>query len=70
MKAWKQRLPALRLALVICLSLLPTAALADEGNFTIKDGVLTKYNGPGGVVTIPDGVTSIGREAEAPENSV
>ena len=27
--------------------------------FVIKNGVLTKYNGPGGKVVIPEGVTSI-----------
>ena len=54
---WGQRLPALLLALVLCLSLLPAAALADDGDFTIENGVLIKYNGPGGAVVIPDGVT-------------
>ena len=28
--------------------------------FVIENGVLTKYNGPGGEVVVPDGVTSIG----------
>ena len=35
----------------------------DSSDFTIKNGVLTKYNGTGGDVVIPDGVTSIGRYA-------
>ena len=60
---WGQRLPALLLALVLCLSLLPTVALADDGDFTIENGVLIKYNGPGGAVVIPDGVTKIGESA-------
>ena len=60
---WGQRLPALLLALVLCLSLLPTVALADDGDFTIENGVLIKYNGPGGAVVIPDGVTVIGEAA-------
>ena len=60
---WGQRLPALLLALVLCLSLLPAAALADDGDFTIENGVLIKYNGPGGAVVIPDGVTVIGESA-------
>ena len=34
-----------------------------EGYFEITDGVLTKYNGPGGSVVIPGSVTSIGNEA-------
>ena len=36
--------------------------LADE-TFEIQNGVLKRYNGMGGDVTIPDGVTSIGRNA-------
>ena len=37
-------------------------ANADSG-FVIENGVLTKYNGPGGNVVIPGGVTSIGSSA-------
>lgn len=55
----KKRCLAALLALVLCLTLLPTAALADDSNFVIVDGVLNEYIGPGGEVTIPDGVTSI-----------
>ena len=58
----KSRVVSLLLALVLCLGL-ATPAFAVEGDFTVKDGVLTKYNGPGGDVTIPDGVTEIGRYA-------
>ena len=32
-------------------------------DFVIENGVLTKYNGPGGDVTIPEGVTEIGSSA-------
>jgi len=39
------------------------AAEADENGFVIEDGVLTKYTGKGGEVTIPDGITSIGHGA-------
>ncbi|MBQ9437790.1 MAG: leucine-rich repeat protein, partial [Lachnospiraceae bacterium] len=35
----------------------------DSVNFVISDGVLTKYNGQQQFVVIPDGVTSIGKEA-------
>lgn len=37
-------------------------AATNQGNldFTIQDGVLLSYNGAGGDITIPDGVTSIG----------
>lgn len=37
--------------------------VASSQEFTIKDGVLTKYNGNGGSVTIPNGVIKIGNEA-------
>ncbi|MCI8399819.1 MAG: leucine-rich repeat protein [Oscillibacter sp.] len=32
-------------------------------DFNIRDGILRKYNGPGGDVTIPEGVKEIGDEA-------
>lgn len=35
----------------------------DSCDFVIKNGVLIKYNGSGGDVTIPDSVTTIGDEA-------
>ena len=35
----------------------------DKNEFEIKNGVLVKYHGSGGDVTIPDGVTSIGEGA-------
>lgn len=50
---------SLLLALCLCLGLFPTAAFAAEEDFVIEDGVLTKYNGPGGDVVIPDSVTEI-----------
>ena len=37
-----------------------TVAHAADSDFVITDGVLTKYNGRGGNVLIPDSVTSIG----------
>ena len=37
---------------------LPTTALAAD-EFVIESGALTHYNGPGGVVNIPEGVTTI-----------
>ena len=39
------------------------SAFAANNDFNIKDGVLLKYNGSDTVVTIPDGVTSIGDNA-------
>ena len=54
----KKRFLALFLTFVMVLTLLPTAAFAaDDGGFTIEDGILTAYNGPGGDVVIPEGVT-------------
>ena len=40
---------------------LQTPWLAAQGEFAIVNGILVKYQGPGGDVTIPDGVTSIGQ---------
>ena len=37
-----------------------TSASSKTSNFVIEDGVLKKYQGQGGKVTIPEGVTSIG----------
>ena len=37
--------------------------MSNPSDFVIENGVLTKYTGPGGNVVIPEGVTSIGREA-------
>ena len=48
----------------------PVAYAAGESDFTIQDGVLIKYNGSGGDVTIPDGVTGIGYGAFADCKSV
>ncbi len=46
----------LLLALIIVLTV---PAWAAETDFTIEDGVLVAYTGPGGEVVIPDGVTAI-----------
>ena len=55
---------ALLLSIVLCLGLLALPALAEEEEFEIdENGVLVKYNGSGGAVTIPDGVTAIGDDA-------
>ena len=54
----KKRISAALLALCLALALFPTALAADE--FVIKDGTLTDYNGPGGVVNIPEGVITTG----------
>ena len=63
MKKQTKRILSLALALIFCLGLLPVAASAADSDFVIENGVLTKYNGPGGDVVIPDGVTEIGWEA-------
>lgn len=59
----KKRILSTLLALCMVLTLLPGTAWAADSDFTIKDGVLTKYVGVGGDVTIPEGITSIGRNA-------
>ena len=48
---------------VLCLFAVGTACAVDESDFTIENGVLTKYNGTATEVVIPDGVTSIGDSA-------
>ncbi len=52
----------LSVLLAVCLlaGCWPFGALAAEGEFVIEDGILTQYNGPGGDVVIPAGVTAIG----------
>ena len=59
----RKKFLSLALALALCLGLLPMTALAADGDFAIRNGVLTKYNGSGGAVTIPNGVTKIGNSA-------
>lgn len=59
----KKKITSVLLALCMVLSLLPCGAYAADSDFTIADGVLTKYNGSGGDVVIPDTVTSIGDNA-------
>ena len=46
------------------------AAFAASDEFTIENGVLKKYNGPGGDVVIPQGVTKIGNGAFNPANNL
>lgn len=55
----KRKIISILLFLVLCVSL-AVRAFAAEKEFVIEDGVLVKYNGKGGEVTIPDGVTVIG----------
>ena len=56
----KRFFPAL-LALCLCLGL-AVPAFAAEDDFIIEGGVLVEYNGTGGNVVIPDGVTEIAPE--------
>lgn len=51
------------LMLGMVLGLLPLEAKAAESDFVIENGVLIEYNGPGGAVVVPDGVTAIGSAA-------
>jgi hypothetical protein len=49
--------------IVTGITIIPQTVQAADDDFVIEDGVLTKYNGSGGDVVIPDGVTSIGMSA-------
>lgn len=60
-----KQLAILFLALVLLLAPTTVPALAADDAFVIQDGILTGYMGPGGDVTIPDGVIRIGEEAFA-----
>ena len=58
-----KRVLSILLALCLLLGAVPVLASAADGDFTIENGVLVKYNGPGGDVVIPEGVTVIGDNA-------
>ncbi len=54
----------LLLIMTICLGLLSVSTFAEGEEFEIdENGVLVKYNGPGGDVVIPESVTKIGNSA-------
>lgn len=59
----KKRILSLCLALALCVGMLPVTAFAASGDFDIENGVLRRYNGPGGDVVIPSTVTEIGPSA-------
>lgn len=66
MRKKTKKLVSLALVLCLALALIPMAAFAaeaDANGFQIENGKLVKYTGPGGSVTIPDGVTEIGSSA-------
>ena len=46
------------------------AAVAEESDFTISNGVLTAYTGTDSVVTLPTGVTAIGEGAFAGNTTI
>jgi hypothetical protein len=46
------------LILLLTLQILPVSA--EEAEFVVENGTLTAYNGGGGDVAVPDGVTAIG----------
>ncbi len=59
-KKFKTRLGILCTVLILMFSTMISAnAVEADSDFTIEEGVLTKYNGSGGSVVIPNGVTSI-----------
>ncbi|MBQ6206234.1 MAG: leucine-rich repeat protein [Oscillospiraceae bacterium] len=55
----KKRIAAFVFLLILCC----ISVSAADSDFTIEDGVLTKYNGSGGDVVIPDSITNIGKWA-------
>ena len=63
----KKRIVSIVLVLAMLGLFLPSGAgsmnVFADGDFKIEDGVLTKYTGAGGDVTIPNSVTSIGTYA-------
>ena len=60
MKKRESKLLSTLLVLCMVLSLLPGTVLAASPDFQISsEGWLNRYNGPGGAVTIPDGVIRI-----------
>ena len=63
----KKRIVSIVLVLAMLGIFLPSGAgsmhVFADGDFEIEDGVLTKYTGAGGDVTIPNSVTSIGWQA-------
>ncbi len=54
----KKKVLALLLAVLLAVGTLPMAASAEE-EFVIENGRLIAYNGPGGDVVIPEGVTTV-----------
>ena len=55
-----KRVLSVLLALCLLLGAVPLYAGANSEDFVIENGVVTKYNGPGGHVVIPSGVTGVG----------
>lgn len=58
-----KRVLSVLLAVLLIAAALPMSAVASSSDFDIQNGSLVKYNGPGGDVVIPAGVTSIGNYA-------
>ncbi len=58
-----KRVIALLAAFLLVLSILPSGMAAAKGDFKIKNGVLTAYNGSNRNIIIPEGVVEIGSKA-------
>ncbi len=58
-----KKMLALLLCAALVLSVIPSFAAQEVAEFEIQNGVLKKYNGDGGAVIVPDGVTAIGAGA-------
>ena len=65
----KKSLSAFSVILILFLTI-SVHASAQDSDFVIDNGVLVRYNGSGGAVAVPDGVTSIGEYAFASIASV
>jgi len=58
-----KKMVAVLLCLVLCIGMVPAFAADAAPEFDIQNGVLKQYNGDGGKVVVPDGVTAIGAGA-------
>ncbi len=72
MKTWKKRIPTLLLALVMCLSLLPTAALAYSPGTTSWNNIYrsTDYNGSGSSTDRSQVVVTFDSQGGSPVDSI
>jgi hypothetical protein len=51
------------LVILMLFSTMSVLASAQDSDFVVNNGVLVRYNGSGGAVVVPDGITNIGESA-------